>query len=89
MGKANGVVCRYVDPPTGEPAGDFPHNPNGSLRAIAGLCDPSGRIFGMMPHPEAFLFPWNDPHWASDRDRDPRSEGDGLRFFRNAVNYLG
>ena len=45
------VACRYADPVTGEATLNFPHNPNGSLNAIAGLCDPSGRVFGMMPHP--------------------------------------
>ncbi len=82
-----GVACRYIDPATGEPAGDFPHNPNGSMHAIAGLCDPTGRVFGLMPHPEAYLYRENHPLWS----RSPPAaagEGEGLLLFRNAVEYL-
>jgi phosphoribosylformylglycinamidine synthase len=83
------VACRYVDPATGEPAMAFPLNPNGSLNAIAGLNDPSGRILGMMPHPEAFLFPQNHPQWDAQKvDGKLPEYGDGLKLFRNAVGYL-
>ena len=82
------VACRYADPETGEPTAAYPHNPNGSARAIAGLCDPTGRIFGMMPHPEAFLFPWNHPQWPRIRlAGDPPPHGQGLALFRNAVAF--
>ena len=83
------VACRYIDPATEQPTQEFPHNPNGSLNAIAGLCDPTGRIFGLMPHPEAFLFPENHPHWdlLHLRNEAP-ADGDGLKLFRNAVDYL-
>ena len=88
--EANGVACRYVDPATMETASAFPHNPNGSLNGIAGLCDPTGRVFGLMPHPEAFLYPRNDPHWDAQAARGVSlpAQGDGLRLFRNAVDYL-
>ena len=79
------VACRYVDPTTGEPTTKFPHNPNGSRQAIAGLCDPTGRMFGLMPHPEAFLYAHNHPQW--DR-HDVRGHGEGLRLFRNAVDHM-
>ena len=83
------VSCRYADPATGKPAQSFPHNPNGSMNAIAGLCDPSGRIFGMMPHPEAYLYPENHPHWDMQKLRGRLPErGCGLEIFRNAVDYL-
>jgi phosphoribosylformylglycinamidine synthase I len=83
------VACRYADPMTGEPTQRFPHNPNGSLNAIAGLCDPSGRIFGLMPHPEAYLYPENHPQWDLQRQRGTLPEhGLGLRLFRNAVEHL-
>ncbi len=60
--EASGCVpCRYADPVTGEPTQKFPYNPNGALNAIAGLCDPTGRVFGLMPHPEAYLYPQNHP----------------------------
>jgi phosphoribosylformylglycinamidine synthase len=77
------VPLRYADPATREPTQQFPANPNGSLDAIAALCDPSGRVFGLMPHPEAFLYPENHPDWRR-RPRDSE-HGDGLRIFVNAV----
>jgi phosphoribosylformylglycinamidine synthase subunit PurQ / glutaminase len=83
------IPCRYADPATGEATQKFPHNPNGSLHAIAGLCDPSGRIFGLMPHPEAYLYPENHPQWEIQRQRGRLPEhGLGLLFFRNAVEHL-
>jgi phosphoribosylformylglycinamidine synthase len=83
------VPCRYSDPLTGEATQEFPHNPNGSLNSIAGLCDPTGRIFGLMPHPEAYLYPENHPQWELQRQRGALPEhGLGLAFFRNAVEHL-
>jgi phosphoribosylformylglycinamidine synthase len=82
------VPCRYADA-AGQATQDFPHNPNGSLNAIAGLCDPTGRIFGLMPHPEAYLFPENHPQWDLQRERGELPErGLGLKLFENAVRYL-
>ena len=83
------VACRYADPKTGEATQQYPHNPNGALNAIAGLCDPTGRIFGMMPHPEAYLYPENHPHWDLQR-QDGRlpQHGSGLSIFLNAVRHL-
>lgn len=87
--RAGCVACRYLDPATGEPTQAFPHNPNGSMAAIAGLCDPSGRCFGLMPHPEAFLFPENHPQWDRlERRKDLGRDGSGLALFVNAVAYL-
>jgi phosphoribosylformylglycinamidine synthase len=64
----------------------YPANPNGSLANIAGLCDATGRVFGLMPHPERFLFATQHPTWT----RDGRTgEGDGMKLFRNAVAYFG
>lgn len=81
--------CRYINPATGKPTQRFPYNPNGSVKAIAGLCDESGRIFGLMPHPEAYLFPENHPRWDFQRVRGELPEnGAGLTFFTNAVEYL-
>jgi phosphoribosylformylglycinamidine synthase len=83
------VPCRYVDPGTGEATQEFPHNPNGSLNAIAGLCDPSGRIFGLMPHPEAYLYPENHPQWDLQKQRKLLPEhGCGLSLFQNAMEHL-
>ena len=60
-------------------------NPNGSARDVAGICDASGRVFGLMPHPERFIDPTHHPQWT----RLPASkEGAGLKLFRNAVGYF-
>jgi phosphoribosylformylglycinamidine synthase len=65
----------------GKPAA-YPDNPNGSAYNIAGLCNAAGNVFGLMPHPEDHIFPWQHPHWR-------RGEGgmDGLRLFQNGVKY--
>ena len=91
----NQVVAQYADT-KGEPAkGERPYNPNGSLYDIAGICDPSGRIFGLMPHPEAFHHYTNHPDWTWKKEafiregkRIDNYEGDGIRIFQNAVNYI-
>ena len=77
------VALQYVDK-DGNPGG-YPHNPNGSRDDIAGLCDPTGRIFGLMPHPEAYLFRTNHPRWT--REKVP-SEGMGVTIFRNAIQFV-
>jgi len=83
------VPCRYADPATGEATRHFPDNPNGSVNAIAGLCNPTGRVFGLMPHPEAFLFPEQHPQWGfRPRGQPAPAQGDGLQLFVNAVRYL-
>lgn len=87
--RAHLAPCRYADPVSGRPACEYPANPNGSLRAIAGLCDPTGRIFGLMPHPEAYLFPENHPDWPHARHAGGLpAEGAGIEMFRNAVRSL-
>ena len=84
----NLVAVRYADA-QGNPATEFPENPNGSLNSIAGICDPSGRVFGLMPHPEAFLSPYNAPDWTVARDEKRLPEkGDGVAFFENAVRFF-
>jgi phosphoribosylformylglycinamidine synthase subunit PurQ / glutaminase len=83
------VAMRYVCPDTGRVATDFPDNPNGSWNAIAGICDPSGRVFGLMPHPEAYLSPYNHPHWTRQKINGVLPEqGLGRQIFQNAVDYL-
>jgi phosphoribosylformylglycinamidine synthase subunit PurQ / glutaminase len=82
------VPCRYVDR-SGNATMEFPDNPNGSLNAIAGLCDPTGRIFGLMPHPEAYLYPENHPQWEMQKLRGELPvNGLGLSVFRNAVSHF-
>jgi len=81
LGEKNQVAFQYVDE-HGSLAG-YPHNPNGSTGNIAGICDTTGRIFGMMPHPEAFNIPENCPYWVKGNVK----EALGLRVFKNAVSY--
>jgi phosphoribosylformylglycinamidine synthase I len=83
------VPCRYADPVSGDSTQEFPYNPNGSLNAIAGLCDPTGRIFGLMPHPESYLYPENHPQWDMQKLHGALPDhGMGLLLFRNAVEHL-
>lgn len=83
------VVLRYCDP-EGKPTQAYPWNPNGSPEGVAGICDPSGTVFGLMPHPEAFLSPWNHPSWTRDSalGRPLAAEGQGVALFRNAVRFV-
>jgi phosphoribosylformylglycinamidine synthase I len=81
--KDNHIVFQYTDI-EGKTAG-YPDNPNGSVDNIAAICDETGRVFGMMPHPEAFQHRTNHPGWT--REELPE-EGAGLAIFRNAVEYV-
>ncbi len=81
--KENLIALQYADPQTGEPTQSYPANPNGSPRAIAGLTDPTGRILGLMPHPEAFHHVTNHPAWTRG-ELDPP----GTLLFLNAIRYL-
>jgi len=63
--------------------GGYPVNPNGSLNDIAGITDKTGKIFGLMPHPERFIFEQQWPYWANCK-REPH----GLQIFKNAVEYF-
>src|SRR4030067_62842 len=81
--KNHHIVFQYVDM-NRNPAG-YPHNPNGSIENIAAICDETGRIFGMMPHPEAFMHKTNHPAWTREELPD---EGAGMAIFRNAVEYV-
>jgi len=89
------VVLQYADENGVEAAGLWPLNPNGSLRDIAGICDPTGRVFGLMPHPEAFNHFTNHPDWTRKKQELSRQGegtlqegGEGINIFRNAVNYI-
>ncbi len=77
------LVLRYVDGGGGEAA--YPANPNGSVAGVAGMCDPTGRVLGLMPHPERFQDPLNHPQWTR---RAPDAPADGIQFFRNAADYV-
>jgi phosphoribosylformylglycinamidine synthase len=83
LDQAGQVVLRYVDS-QGQP-GPFPINPNGSQGDVAGLCDASGHVLGLMPHPERHVLPTQHPRWTR---LGLAEEGDGLRLFRNAVAFF-
>jgi len=82
----NLVVLRYANFDSGKQSMDYPENPNGSVNSIGGICDPTGRVMGLMPHPEAFWNNVNHPKWT--RKEEVTGEGMGLIFFKNAINYL-
>ncbi len=82
------VALRYCDAEgtTGDSLLPFPANPNGAALNLAGLCDESGRVFGLMPHPERHLFPTHHPFWTR-REVQPE-HGEGLAIFQNAVEFF-
>ena len=82
---AHQIPLRYIDAETGEPTEQYPQNPNGSAKGIAALTDATGRLLGLMPHPEAFLHRTNHPSWT--RMNLPE-EGDGLSIFKTAVSFI-
>jgi phosphoribosylformylglycinamidine synthase len=88
------VFLRYAGPDGAMACGEFPHNPNGSVEDIAGICDRTGRVAGLMPHPESFNHFTNHPDWTLLREKYRREnkpipeEGAGIKLFRNAVRYF-
>jgi phosphoribosylformylglycinamidine synthase I len=80
------LVFRYCDE-NGAPAnGKYPVNPNGASYDIAGICNPSGTIFGLMPHPERAYYGWQLPDWTK-RERIPKY-GDGRLIFESMVECI-
>ena len=81
LGQNGQLALRYC--PVAGRAGDY--NPNGSHDDVAGMCDATGRVFGLMPHPERFIDPTQHPQWTRLPEK---KEGEGLQLFRNAVRYF-
>jgi len=81
---ADQVVFRYVDP-TGNYA-DYPWCPNGSVDGIAGICNSTGNVMGLMPHPERAFFRFLSPDWT--RKGDPEISGDGRAIFEAALKHI-
>ena len=79
------AVMKYSDHEYMASTMEFPQNPNGSQSAIAGVCDSTGRLMGLMPHPEAFVHYTQHPRWTRE---DLPEEGDGLILFRNAAEHV-
>jgi phosphoribosylformylglycinamidine synthase len=91
LDRSGQIALRYAAadgtvPPRGALA-SFPDNPNGAADNIAGLCDSTGRVCGLMPHPERHVDVTQHPHWT--RRKEQPAAGDGLAVFRNAVAYFG
>ncbi|MBI2327310.1 phosphoribosylformylglycinamidine synthase I [Candidatus Curtissbacteria bacterium] len=82
MEQSNLVVFRYVDG-KGKPTGHYPENPNGSINAIAGVCDPTGRILGLMPHPEKFVDITQYPNWRRGKVTEPH----GAFIFKQLIRF--
>ncbi|HRK30132.1 MAG TPA: phosphoribosylformylglycinamidine synthase I [Tepidisphaeraceae bacterium] len=79
------IALVYVKPDGSPAGGEWPHNPNGSADDIAGACDATGLVLGMMPHPERFISPLQHPAWTSWASLP--EEAAGLAIFRNAVDH--
>ena len=88
LAKSGQLVLRYVadahSTGSDEPL-PFPINPNGSTGNVAGVCDETGRVLGLMPHPERHVDPTQHPRWTRGEADD---QGNGLRLFQNAVRYF-
>jgi phosphoribosylformylglycinamidine synthase subunit PurQ / glutaminase len=98
LDSAGQLVLRYAPPPESHASAGatpqhlassprpllYPVNPNGAQLDVAGVCDETGRVFGLMPHPERHIDPTHHPRWT----REPRDRGDGLAVFENAVAYF-
>ncbi|XRK15610.1 phosphoribosylformylglycinamidine synthase [Elusimicrobium posterum] len=74
LGTQNTIAMTYVD------------NPNGSVLDIAGLCNPKGNCFGLMPHPERNVMPFHHPAWTREERKNAKAAG--LQIFKNAVDYI-
>lgn len=81
--QAGQIVLTYCD--AEGKSGPFPINPNGSQGEVGGVCDVTGRVLGLMPHPERHLLPIQHPRWTRE---GLAPEGDGMRLFRNAVEFF-
>jgi phosphoribosylformylglycinamidine synthase len=82
--KNDQIVFRYVDP-EGNYAG-YPWNPNGSIMNLAGICNPTGNVFGMMPHPERTFYRHQHPDWSATGLQD--NIGDGRAIFESVVDHI-
>ena len=79
------VVACYCTQESDKPTMEYPANPNGAVDSIAGICNETGRLYGMMPHPEAYTHYTNHPRWTRE---DLPEEGMGLAIFKNAIEFI-
>ncbi len=80
------IAFKYVDKDGIE--GGYPVNPNNSVASIAGLTDSTGRVLGLMPHPERFVRPTQHPHWSRLKSQSTAIDSDGTTIFNNAVEFV-
>ena len=80
------LVLRYCSIEGEYADGEFPANPNGAFHDIAGICSPSGTVFGLMPHPERAFYGWQLPDWTKTETLP--QHGDGKQVFESMVEYL-
>ena len=95
LNKNDQIVLRYISANGKVANGKFPANPNGSLKDIAGVCDPTGRVMGLMPHPERSIFWYSHPDFQLEKEialRNRKKMPDiympAMKIFENAVNYF-
>jgi phosphoribosylformylglycinamidine synthase I len=81
------IVFKYATPNGKEAKGRYPDNPNGSISDIAGICDRTGLIFGLMPHPEDAFFGYQLPDWHRSFPRIPKY-GSGYSIFKSLADYV-
>ncbi|MDP8209342.1 MAG: phosphoribosylformylglycinamidine synthase subunit PurQ [Candidatus Stygibacter australis] len=91
----NGIIeknlnCLSYTDFEGNITAEYPYNPNGSYINCAGLCDETGQVFGLMPHPEAYLSIFNHPDWGRKKRMNPEmsEDGEGLEIFKNIVEHI-
>mgnify|MGYP001583376510 CR=1 FL=1 len=88
------IVFKYAREDGSPTMGEYPHNPNGALEDIAGICDETGKIFALMPHPERFNSFENEDGWELKKEKLIREgkeiprKGAGLKIFENGVEYF-
>lgn len=89
------VAFRYIKSDGAFASGEFPYNPNGAIEDMAAVCDPTGRIMGIMPHPERNWNFYNQDNWPLIKEKAERTglalpeEGQGMAVFRSGVEYFG
>lgn len=93
--KNSQIVMQYASSGGDAAGGRFPDNPNGSMMDIAAICDITGRVFGLMPHPEAYHHVTHHPGWSRHKNVEKRQDGTGslgitpgVKLFKNAVDYF-
>ncbi len=80
------LVFRYCNEDGYYANGEFPFNPNGAFHDIAGICNPEGTVFGLMPHPERAFYGWQLPNWTK-KQKIP-IYADGKLIFESMIEYL-